>query len=228
MNNQSTQSNCELTLGCSSSSPSSYCSTSSSLASSPQQVLTLASMASKPIYINTISCSGSSSSTETSPIPYNSLSGYKQEDMDQQYDDLNNQTQHDDYLDSSSLSDDMETNNNVGRMESDHRGEVNNGSSGIGSSRSNRFFPDAVVDILNRWFYDNQDYPYPDDNMTNVLAKEANISAKQVRKWFANKRVRSNTCYKQTFRVNKKETKGRRQTVLEFFLNLLFLNLFLV
>lgn len=79
----------------------------------------------------------------------------------------------------------------------------------------NRFFPDGVVDILNKWFYENQNYPYPDENMTNILAKEANISAKQVRKWFANKRVRSNKCYKQTFRIRKDLQKvhiNRRQT----------------
>ena len=80
-----------------------------------------------------------------------------------------------------------------------------------GTSRTNRFFPDTVVDILNKWFYENLDYPYPDESMTNVLAKEANISAKQVRKWFANKRVRSNKCYKQTFR--KKECRARKETV---------------
>lgn len=49
----------------------------------------------------------------------------------------------------------------------------------------------------------NQDYPYPDENTTNLLAKEANISSKQVRKWFANKRVRSNKCVKQNSRSKK-------------------------
>ena len=79
----------------------------------------------------------------------------------------------------------------------------------------NRFFADGVVDILNKWFVDNQNYPYPDENMTNILAKEANISAKQVRKWFANKRVRSNKCCKQSIKP-KKEPKSRRQTVIIF------------
>ncbi len=88
----------------------------------------------------------------------------------------------------------------------------------------NRFFPDGVVDILNKWFYENQNYPYPDENMTNFLAKEANISPKQVRKWFANKRVRSNKCYKQTFRIRRVDSTlqqssrhlNRRQTVNTF------------
>lgn len=82
------------------------------------------------------------------------------------------------------------------------------GSSGSGGNRVNRFFPDKVVDVLNKWFFENQEYPYPDDNMTSILAKQANISAKQVRKWFANKRVRSNKCFKQTVRSKK----DRRQT----------------
>lgn len=77
------------------------------------------------------------------------------------------------------------------------------------SARANRFFPDQVVDILNRWFVQNADYPYPDEHMTNVLAKEANISAKQVRKWFANKRVRSNKCFKQTFKAKKEAVANR-------------------
>jgi hypothetical protein len=47
------------------------------------------------------------------------------------------------------------------------------------------------------------DYPYPDDGTCLTLAKEAMISTKQVRKWFANKRVRSNRCFKQIYR-NKK------------------------
>lgn len=72
--------------------------------------------------------------------------------------------------------------------------------------RGNRFFPDHVVDILNKWFFANQEYPYPDENMTNILAREANISAKQVRKWFANKRVRSNKCYKQNLRTRLNST----------------------
>lgn len=78
-----------------------------------------------------------------------------------------------------------------------------NSSSSNSNNRANRFFPDQVVDILNRWFVENVDYPYPDEHMTHLLAKEANISAKQVRKWFANKRVRSNKCFKQTFKIKR-------------------------
>lgn len=82
--------------------------------------------------------------------------------------------------------------------------------------RVNRFFPESVVKILNKWFEENQDYPYPDDNMTNALAKEANISAKQVRKWFANKRVRSNKCSKQVTRRRKASSRRHLKSIGEF------------
>ncbi|CAF1147606.1 unnamed protein product, partial [Brachionus calyciflorus] len=94
------------------------------------------------------------------------------------------------------------SNNNSSNPKLDYDNEDDDtGTPGRRPGRGNRFFPDNVVEILNKWFYENQEYPYPDENMTNALAREANISAKQVRKWFANKRVRSNKCYKQTFRA---------------------------
>jgi hypothetical protein len=111
----------------------------------------------------------------------------------------------------------IDINENGIKMEMERGGDGGGNSSGNTSSnnsRVNRFFPDKVVDVLNKWFFENQEYPYPDDNMTNVLAREANISAKQVRKWFANKRVRSNKCLKTTCRTKK----DRRQTVCVFIL----------
>lgn len=110
--------------------------------------------------------------------------------------------QNDDYLDT--FSDDMDLNNSasVPSTTSPSKGQ-NSADNSSASARLNRFFPDTVVEILNKWFYENQEYPYPNESMTNMLAKEANISAKQVRKWFANKRVRSNKCYKLTFRNNR-------------------------
>lgn len=108
-------------------------------------------------------------------------------------------------------------NHTDGYLNSSINDEINNGGvcdrSFQGYSRPvNRFFPDGVVDILNKWFYENQNYPYPDENMTNFLAKEANISPKQVRKWFANKRVRSNKCYKQTFRIRRVDSTPQDQS----------------
>ena len=77
-----------------------------------------------------------------------------------------------------------------------------------------------AVNVLNHWFQSNRDYPYPDDERTEQLASEAGkhigerqtfksstnflgITQKQVKKWFANKRVRSQTCYKPLYRSRK-------------------------
>jgi hypothetical protein len=179
----------------SSGSSTSCLSGNSSLSSSPQQ--DSHAMPSQPIYILNQPMSNSSSS------PSDSLSSLimKQNAEDMQLSQAYSQScmnPSEDYLDSS-LSDDLDSNQTSGHL---------NTSANLNSGRANRFFPDSVVDILNRWFNENQEYPYPDDNMTNILAKEANISAKQVRKWFANKRVRSNKCFKQTCRTKKE----RRQT----------------
>jgi hypothetical protein len=90
----------------------------------------------------------------------------------------------------------------------------------------NRFLGSRAVAVLNHWFQSNRDYPYPDDERTDRLAREAGINSfsfltnsffeigitqKQVKKWFANKRVRSQMCYKPLYRSRKVE---------QFFLNL--------
>ena len=86
-------------------------------------------------------------------------------------------------------------------------------------SLSNRFLGSRAVAVLNHWFQSNRDYPYPDDERTDRLAREAGkehqclspismacrigITQKQVKKWFANKRVRSQMCYKPLYRSRK-------------------------
>ncbi|CAF2712892.1 unnamed protein product [Rotaria sp. Silwood2] len=69
--------------------------------------------------------------------------------------------------------------------------------------RNTRFLGSRAVAILNQWFQSNRDYPYPDDERTEQLANEAGITQKQVKKWFANKRVRSQMCYKPLYRSRK-------------------------
>lgn len=69
--------------------------------------------------------------------------------------------------------------------------------------RNTRFLGSRAVTVLNQWFQLNRDYPYPDDERTEQLANEAGITQKQVKKWFANKRVRSQTCYKPLYRARK-------------------------
>jgi len=72
--------------------------------------------------------------------------------------------------------------------------------------RNTRFLGSKAVSILNKWFHSNRDYPYPDDEKTDKLAFEAGITQKQVKKWFANKRVRSQLCYKPLYRSRKSRT----------------------
>lgn len=50
--------------------------------------------------------------------------------------------------------------------------------------------PDAVS-LLETWYYNNIQHPYPDETQVLNLSGEAKISIVQVRKWMANKRVRS-------------------------------------
>ncbi|CAF1426750.1 unnamed protein product [Rotaria sordida] len=69
--------------------------------------------------------------------------------------------------------------------------------------RNTRFLGSRAVAILNQWFQLNREYPYPDDERTEQLANEAGITQKQVKKWFANKRVRSQLCYKPLYRSRK-------------------------
>lgn len=192
-----------------SSSSASSISSNCSLSSSPQQHTNhlLHSLKNETLYMSSLS--------EASSPSVSSISSKHIDENCDQISHLSQSCQNINYLDSS-MSDDMDGNGgHYGQMdqgqENENENEIENEienenemANNISlSNRTNRFFPDDVVDILNRWFFENQDYPYPDEHMTNVLAKEANISAKQVRKWFANKRVRSNKCYKQSLRLKK-------------------------
>ncbi|CAF1582320.1 unnamed protein product [Rotaria sp. Silwood1] len=79
--------------------------------------------------------------------------------------------------------------------------------------RNTRFLGSRAVSILNQWFQLNREYPYPDDERTEQLANEAGITQKQVKKWFANKRVRSQMCYKPLYRSRK--TRNSTSTIPE-------------
>jgi hypothetical protein len=41
----------------------------------------------------------------------------------------------------------------------------------------NRFLGSRAVSVLNHWFQSNRDYPYPDDERTDRLAREAGIKS---------------------------------------------------
>ena len=41
------------------------------------------------------------------------------------------------------------------------------------SQKGTRFLGTKAVSILNKWFHENRDYPYPDDATTDFLANQA-------------------------------------------------------
>ena len=49
-----------------------------------------------------------------------------------------------------------------------------------------------TVDILNEWFDEHIDKPYPNKKEKEELARQCNMTIKQVSTWFNNKRYRSN------------------------------------
>jgi hypothetical protein len=199
-------------------SPSTYSNTTScSLSISPQNMM----INTNQLYLANSAGSSNSPSSSSSASSTSSMSPLQNPNKSDQY----GSNTSDQYLDMSMSEECMYNSQNS--MSINNPASASSGN----SNKVNRFFADGVVDILNKWFIENQNYPYPDENMTNILAKEANISAKQVRKWFANKRVRSNKCCKQSVKV-KRESKNRRQTVsilfiLKFILKFLITNLFL-
>ena len=48
------------------------------------------------------------------------------------------------------------------------------------SAKGTRFLGAKAVAILNQWLIDNKNYTYPDENTTDFLAHQAEISSKQV------------------------------------------------
>jgi hypothetical protein len=48
-----------------------------------------------------------------------------------------------------------------------------------------------VIEIMQEWYNQNFDHPYPSDETVRDLASRGGITVTQVKKWFANKRVRS-------------------------------------
>lgn len=55
-----------------------------------------------------------------------------------------------------------------------------------------KFLNPKAVDLMETWYQENFDHPYPSDQVVGYFAEEGGITTTQVRKWMANKRVRSN------------------------------------
>ncbi len=54
-----------------------------------------------------------------------------------------------------------------------------------------RFLSRRSVQLMEVWYQLNFDHPYPNDAAVHQLAKDGNITITQIKKWMANKRVRS-------------------------------------
>ena len=59
------------------------------------------------------------------------------------------------------------------------------------SQKQRRNLNPAAVTAMERWYELHRDHPYPSDEVINLIARTGNITTAQVRKWMANKRVRS-------------------------------------
>ncbi|KAK2154766.1 hypothetical protein LSH36_258g05055 [Paralvinella palmiformis] len=57
--------------------------------------------------------------------------------------------------------------------------------------RGNRKLKAEATDIMNRWYYEHLIHPYPNPETTERLAEACHITVDQVKKWFANKRMRT-------------------------------------
>lgn len=88
------------------------------------------------------------------------------------------------------LIDRVETSLNL--IERCHAEKVN-AKSTSGKVRRNRKSPvtnEVAVRIMTNWYQRNSEHPYPSYETASVMAKTGGISVEQVKKWFANQRIR--------------------------------------
>ena len=64
------------------------------------------------------------------------------------------------------------------------------------SPGNRRSLPDDTVAVLEDWYSQNLDHPYPCKVAVKQLAVAGKVSRMQVRKWMANKRLRTNNTLK--------------------------------
>ena len=50
--------------------------------------------------------------------------------------------------------------------------------------------PHQVVSLLQEWFHQHKDWPYPNEEEQKKLAEEVGVSSKQINTWFINARKR--------------------------------------
>ena len=59
-----------------------------------------------------------------------------------------------------------------------------------------------AVTVLNTWYLENESNPYPTARCIRQIAKDTGLAHAQIRKWLANRRLRSSNTYKKAGRMN--------------------------
>ena len=76
--------------------------------------------------------------------------------------------------------------------DTDTKPSADTNASACQSTKTRKLFSPDLVHQMERWYIDNFDHPYPSDEVVRHFARLGDISVAQVKKWMANKRVRSN------------------------------------
>ena len=85
--------------------------------------------------------------------------------------------------------------------------QVSNGTLSIVQTKAkrrhcNKPLDGRAVEVLNEWYAKHESNPYPTVQGISVLSKKSGLTHSQIRKWLANKRLRSRNTYKKTGRMN--------------------------
>ncbi|CAB3399541.1 unnamed protein product [Caenorhabditis bovis] len=75
--------------------------------------------------------------------------------------------------------------------------------------RKRRNFDKETTEILQKWFNEHRESPYPSEEQKNELAKQCGIKLSQVNNWFGNQRIRSKQQLKQM--QNEQQQRQRQQ-----------------
>lgn len=59
------------------------------------------------------------------------------------------------------------------------------------SKRKRRPLPQRALEVLNKWWDEHEEEPYPTEDEKSMLASAANLTLTQVNNWMSNRRVRS-------------------------------------
>ncbi len=56
-------------------------------------------------------------------------------------------------------------------------------------SPKSRSLNTRAIELMEMWYHQHTDHPYPSDHVIDYIVKEGNVTSTQIRKWMANKRV---------------------------------------